>query len=103
MKDKRLHPSKEICLCCGHIEKWHIKGGCVQPTCICSGFEHSNIFYGFSNMECYYKGQEDMRKSIIKRIKKIDIEEFFGDYCFKANSLLKNIIKEIKLTPSNPK
>ena len=58
-----LKEHREICFECNHIKRFHNsvhKGGCCsQPTCQCSCFIESGVFYGMDLFDAYEKGKKD--------------------------------------------
>ncbi len=58
---------REICFECKHIKKFHNsvnKGGsCSQPTCQCTCFIESGVFYGMDLFDAYEKGKENSIES----------------------------------------
>lgn len=60
-----LKEHREICFECVHVKKFHNSvnqgGSCSQPTCQCSCFIESGVFYGMDLFDAYEKGKEDAK------------------------------------------
>ena len=58
-----LKEQKEICFGCKHTKRFHNsvykEGACSQPTCQCSCFIQSGVFYGMDLFDAYEKGKLD--------------------------------------------
>lgn len=63
-----LEGKKEICLECKHTKRWHSSvckdGCCSQPTCQCSCFINSVVYYGMDLFDAYEKGKIDAKEEI---------------------------------------
>ena len=61
-----LKPLKEICFECRHTKRFHNsvhkEGCCSQPTCQCSCFIPSKVFYGMDLFDAYEKGKIDFEE-----------------------------------------
>lgn len=70
-----LKEQKEICFECRHTKRFHNsvhkEGACSQPTCQCSCFISSGVYYGMDLFDAYEKGIGDTLR--VLRIRNYDI------------------------------
>jgi len=71
---------KEVCLNCKHTKRYHNKGSCSQPTCMCNCFIESGLIYTTDILDAFNQGKEQNTKRLAdlrEKIWKLFVEEDF--------------------------
>lgn len=62
---------REVCFNCKHTKRWHKKGCCSQPTCMCNCFIESGLNYTTDVLNAFQAGQLAEREKCLKIIEEL--------------------------------
>ncbi len=88
---------RELCLNCRHTKRFHSKGSCSQPTCMCNCFIESGLIYTTDIFNSFEQGKSQATKEILEKSK---IDGIIGEllikekYKFIQSGLIGEIIRD---------